>query len=112
MQMFENNFVLWGWDITYESNRAKLQASVNNCLGPTAAMSLRNIPVERLPALVFIMKIRSSTEVFSVVHGKCFSLISLKLLLLCCFLYPYKIDRHTSSAFSLLSSLVLFTDIL
>ncbi|KAJ8978930.1 hypothetical protein NQ317_002991 [Molorchus minor] len=69
MQMFENNFILWGWDITFESNRTKLQQTVNNCLGSTAAMSLRNIPVDRLPAIVLIMKIRSTTEIFNVVHG-------------------------------------------
>lgn len=69
MQMFENNFVLWGWDITFESNRSKLLASVTNALGPTAAVSLRNIPIDRLPAIVLIMKIRSSTDIFSVVHG-------------------------------------------
>ncbi|KAJ8924534.1 hypothetical protein NQ315_007332 [Exocentrus adspersus] len=69
MQMFENNFVLWGWDITFESNRTKLQQSVNNCLGSTAAMSLRNIPVDRLPAIVLIMKIRSTTEIFNVING-------------------------------------------
>ncbi|KAJ8928857.1 hypothetical protein NQ314_018514 [Rhamnusium bicolor] len=69
MQMFENNFILWGWDITFESNRAKLQQAVNTCLGSTAAMSLRNIPVDRLPAIVLIMKIRSTTEIFNVVHG-------------------------------------------
>nr|CAH7718761.1 unnamed protein product [Callosobruchus chinensis] len=69
MQTFENNFVLWGWDITFESNRQKLQQSVNGCLGSTAAMSLRNIPVDRLPALVLIMRIRSSTEIFNVIYG-------------------------------------------
>lgn len=70
MEMFENNFILWGWDITFESNRTKLQNSVNNTLGSTAAMSLRNIPIDRLPAIVLIMRIRSTTEIFSVVHGK------------------------------------------
>ncbi|CAH1169526.1 unnamed protein product [Phaedon cochleariae] len=69
MQMFETNFVLWGWDITFESNRTKLQQSVNNTLGPTAAMSLRNIPVDRLPVIFLIMKIRSTTEIFNVVYG-------------------------------------------
>lgn len=69
MQLFENNFILWGWDLTFESNRAKLQQSVNDSLGSMAAMSLRMIPVDRLPALVLIMKIRSSTDIFSVVHG-------------------------------------------
>lgn len=69
MQLFEQNFVLWGWDLTFESNRAKLQQSVNSCLGSVAAMSLRMIPVDRLPAIVIIMKIRSSTEIYTVIHG-------------------------------------------
>ncbi|XP_050513741.1 FAS-associated factor 1 [Diabrotica virgifera virgifera] len=69
MQMFENNFVLWGWDITFESNRRRLQQSVTTSLGATAAMSLRNIPVDRLPVIILITKIRSTIEIFSVVYG-------------------------------------------
>ncbi|CAG9857934.1 unnamed protein product [Phyllotreta striolata] len=69
MQMFENNFILWGWDITFESNRRKLQQSVTTSLGATAAMSLRNIPVDRLPVIILITKIRSTIEIFSVVYG-------------------------------------------
>ena len=72
MQMFETNFILWGWDLTFESNRTRLQTYVNNALGATAAMSLRNIPVDRLPALVLIMRIRSSTDIFNIIHGKMF----------------------------------------
>ncbi|KAF2904052.1 hypothetical protein ILUMI_02149 [Ignelater luminosus] len=69
IQTLETNFILWGWDLTFESNRTALQNSVNRCLGPTAALSLRNIPIDRLPAIIIIMRIRSSTDVFSVVHG-------------------------------------------
>ncbi|CAH1113595.1 unnamed protein product [Psylliodes chrysocephalus] len=69
MQMFENNFILWGWDITFESNRRRLQLSVTTSLGTTAAMSLRNIPVDRLPVIILITKIRSTIEIFSVVYG-------------------------------------------
>lgn len=69
IQTIEANFILWGWDLTFESNRTRLQNSVNRCLGSTAAVSLRNIPVDRLPAIILIMRIRSSTDVFSVIHG-------------------------------------------
>lgn len=69
IQTLEANFILWGWDLTFECNRTRLQNSVNQCLGSTAAVSLRNIPVDRLPAIIIIMRIRSSTDVFSVVHG-------------------------------------------
>lgn len=69
MQIIEKNFILWGWDITFESNRQKFHAAMANCLGPIAPLSLRSIPVDRLPAIVLIMKIRSSTEVFNVING-------------------------------------------
>lgn len=69
MQLFEQNFILWGWDLTFESNRTKLQQAVNNSLGSVAAMSLRMIAVDKLPAIVIIMKIRSSTDIYTVIHG-------------------------------------------
>lgn len=69
MQLIERNFVFWGWDLTYETNRARLQTSVNNCLGSTAALSLRDIAVDRLPAIIIIMKIRSSTDILNVIYG-------------------------------------------
>lgn len=69
MQLIERNFVLWGWDLTFETNRTRLQNSVNNCLGSTAALSLRDIAVDRLPAIIIIMKIRSSTDILNVIYG-------------------------------------------
>lgn len=68
-QLLSANFVLWGWDVTFESNRAKLQQAVGGCLGPLAATSLKTIPVDRLPAIVIVMKMRSVTDVFTVVYG-------------------------------------------
>ncbi|XP_022921054.1 FAS-associated factor 1 [Onthophagus taurus] len=69
MQVIERNFVFWGWDLTFESNRTRLQNSVSNCMGATAAMSLRDIPVDKLPAIIIIMKVRSSTDIYSVIYG-------------------------------------------
>jgi hypothetical protein len=43
--------------------------SVTRTLGSVAAMTIRNIEVERLPALLVIMRMRSATEIFTVVHG-------------------------------------------
>lgn len=68
-QLLSANFVLWGWDVTFESNRAKLQQNVGGCLGPLAATNIKTIPVDRLPAIVIVMKIRSVTDVFSYVYG-------------------------------------------
>lgn len=69
MQMLENSFILWGWDISFESNKARFQAAINRTLGSVAAMATRSIPVEKLPAIIIIMKVRSSTDIYSVIYG-------------------------------------------
>ncbi|XP_054278521.1 FAS-associated factor 1 [Macrosteles quadrilineatus] len=69
LQLLATNFVVWGWDLTFESNKQKFLASLTRTLGPMAAVTVRNIEVERLPALLLIMRMRSATEIFSAVHG-------------------------------------------
>ncbi|KDR09433.1 FAS-associated factor 1 [Zootermopsis nevadensis] len=69
LQCLNNHFVVWGWDLTHESNKLKFLGSVTRTLGSVAAMTIRNIEVERLPALLIIMRMRSATEVFTIVHG-------------------------------------------
>lgn len=46
-----------------------LLASISNSLGPVASMTVRSIPVERLPSLIIIMRVRSNTEIYSVING-------------------------------------------
>lgn len=74
MQIIENNFVFWGWDLTFQNNRNKLQNSVNKIFGPMANQnfmhSLWNIPTHKLPAIVIITKVRSSIDIFNIVYGK------------------------------------------
>uniref|UniRef100_A0A1B6DVE3 UBX domain-containing protein n=1 Tax=Clastoptera arizonana TaxID=38151 RepID=A0A1B6DVE3_9HEMI len=69
LQCLATNFVVWGWDLTHESNKNKFLASLSRCLGTMAALTVRNIEVERLPALLIIMRMRSTTEIFTAVHG-------------------------------------------
>ncbi|KAJ4448215.1 hypothetical protein ANN_10229 [Periplaneta americana] len=69
LQCLNNHFVVWGWDLTHESNKLKFLGSATRTLGSVAAMTIRNIEVERLPALLIIMRMRSATEIFTVVHG-------------------------------------------
>lgn len=70
MQMLESNFVLWGWDLTYDTNRVRLLNSMTRTLGSVAAVTVRNIPTDKLPAIILIMKIRSSTNIYSVIYGE------------------------------------------
>ncbi|XP_015178994.1 PREDICTED: FAS-associated factor 1 isoform X1 [Polistes dominula] len=69
LQLLSANFIVWGWDITYESNKQKFLTSVNQTLGSVAALTVRNIDVDTLPALMIIMRSRSNTEIFTIVHG-------------------------------------------
>ncbi|GBP57236.1 FAS-associated factor 1 [Eumeta japonica] len=69
LQTLAANFVVYGWDLTYPDNKNMLLTSIATALGPVASMTVRSIPVERLPALVIIMRVRSNTEIYSVING-------------------------------------------
>lgn len=69
LQTFEASFVVWGWDMTNEANKNKLLTSIASNLGPVATMTIRNIAVEKYPVLILIMRMRSATEIFNVIHG-------------------------------------------
>ena len=69
LQVLSANFIVWGWDITYESNKQRFLLSVKQTLGSVAALAMKNIDVDTLPVLVIIMRTRSNTEIFTTVHG-------------------------------------------
>ncbi|CAH2042119.1 unnamed protein product, partial [Iphiclides podalirius] len=69
LQTLAANFVVYGWDMTHPSNNNLLLTSIATALGPVASMTIRSIPVDRLPALVIIMRVRSNTEIYSVING-------------------------------------------
>lgn len=69
LQVLSANFIVWGWDITFESNKQKFLSSVKQTLGSFATLAMENIDVDTLPALVIIMRARSITEMFTVIHA-------------------------------------------
>ncbi|KAK9496792.1 hypothetical protein O3M35_012985 [Rhynocoris fuscipes] len=69
LQMFTNNFVLWGWDLTNTENRNMFLASALKSLGGPVADTVRKITVTELPALLIIIRSRSNTELFNVING-------------------------------------------
>lgn len=69
LQCLSNHFVVWGWDLTHESNKQKFLSSVSKALGSVAAMTIRSIDVDTLPVLIIIMRMRSTTDIYTVVHG-------------------------------------------
>lgn len=69
MQTLEHNFILYGWDLTFESNKNLFLSSLSACAGATALITVRNTSINRLPAILIIGKSRSVCEVLSVIYG-------------------------------------------
>ncbi|XP_017881622.1 FAS-associated factor 1 isoform X1 [Ceratina calcarata] len=69
LQVLSANFIVWGWDITFESNRQRFLSSVKQTLGSSAMLAIHDINFDTLPALVIIMRTRSNTEMFTVIHA-------------------------------------------
>lgn len=63
------NFITWAWDITHDSNKASLLGTFSQNFGVGAASTIRNIPLDHLPALMVITKVRSTAEVLTVIPG-------------------------------------------
>ncbi|RXG58038.1 FAS-associated factor 1 [Armadillidium vulgare] len=63
------NFVIWGWDITHESNKNTLLKIISTNLGSLAANTVRGYSVDKLPALLIINRSRGSSEILTVIHG-------------------------------------------
>ncbi|CAF4808612.1 unnamed protein product [Pieris macdunnoughi] len=69
LQTLSANFIVYGWDLTYPDNMNLLLTSVTNALDLVASRTIRRIPIDRLPALIIIMRLRSNTEIYSVING-------------------------------------------
>lgn len=72
IQTFKVKFVLYGWDMTYESNKDMFLSSLTACISSNASLTARNIKLDKLPAIMLVGKSRqlgSNCEVLSVIHG-------------------------------------------
>ncbi|EDW85524.1 uncharacterized protein Dwil_GK23123 [Drosophila willistoni] len=72
IQTFRENFVLFGWDMTYESNKDMFLSSLTACISSNASLTARNIKLDKMPAIMLVGKTRQlgrHCEVLSVIHG-------------------------------------------
>lgn len=64
-----NNFVTWAWDLSLETNNARLITLAKRHFGSIASTQIRNYRPDQLPVLYIISRSRSSNEVVDVIHG-------------------------------------------
>ncbi|XP_011867105.1 PREDICTED: FAS-associated factor 1 isoform X1 [Vollenhovia emeryi] len=69
LQLLSANFIVWGWDFTHESNKQRFLYSITQTLGTVGSLAVSSIDVDTLPILMIIMRSRSNTEIFTIVHG-------------------------------------------
>merc|ERR1712223_1093459 len=63
------NFVSFGWDLTFSSNKTRAVDMITKHFGSVAASTLKNMDIERLPMLAIIQKLRGSVEINQIIHG-------------------------------------------
>ena len=67
--MLIESFTIWGWDLTYSSNKQRFLDMVGRHFGSVASSTVRNFGIEKLPLVILIAKMRGSMEIFQVIHG-------------------------------------------
>lgn len=69
MKMLNENYVLYGWDLTCESNKNMFLSSLTACVTDSASLQIRQLPTSQFPIIMIIRKHRSVSEVADVIHG-------------------------------------------
>ena len=69
VNFLSSNFLTWAWDVTFETNRARLINMATRHFGSVAASQIRNYGSDQLPALLLITRSRATNEVVDVIPG-------------------------------------------
>ncbi|XP_040563996.1 FAS-associated factor 1 isoform X2 [Lepeophtheirus salmonis] len=70
VQFLNANFISFGWDLTNISNRVRATEMITREFGSVASLTVRNLDVERFPILALVYRLRGTTEIFKMIHGK------------------------------------------
>ena len=65
----QENFVTWGWDLTYTSNKQRLLDMIARHFGSVASSTFKNFSIEKLPLVILVAKLRGNLEIFQIIHG-------------------------------------------
>ena len=66
MGLLSQNFVTWGWDLTYSSNKQRLLDMISRHFGSVASATIRNFSIEKLPLVILVAKLKGNMEIIQV----------------------------------------------
>ncbi|KAK7591071.1 hypothetical protein V9T40_002684 [Parthenolecanium corni] len=69
LQYLSDHFIIWGWDVTLEKNKAFLMHTIQTVLGREVAFTVRSTKTEKYPLILIINRVRRNTELLRVIHG-------------------------------------------
>merc|ERR1712096_53395 len=69
LALLNENFVTWGWDLTYTSNKQRLLDMIARHFGSVASSTFKNFSIEKLPLVILVAKLRGNLEIFQIIHG-------------------------------------------
>ena len=64
--LLSQNFVTWGWDLTYSSNKQRLLDMISRHFGSVASATIRNFSIEKLPLVILVAKLKGNMEIIQV----------------------------------------------
>merc|ERR1719305_323770 len=67
--LLSQNFVTWGWDLTYSTNKQRLLDMISRHFGSVASATIRNFSIEKLPLVILVAKLKGNMEIIQVIHG-------------------------------------------
>jgi len=69
VSFLDENFICFGWDLTFQSNRSRAVNMITKHFGSVAASSVKALEIERLPMIALIYRLRGTTEIFQMIEG-------------------------------------------
>lgn len=69
IKLLNENYILFGWDLTCESNKNMFLSSLTACVTDSASLQIRNLSINQFPIIIIIRKQRSVCEVADIIHG-------------------------------------------
>ncbi|CRL04435.1 CLUMA_CG017520, isoform A [Clunio marinus] len=69
IKQLNDNYIIYGWDLTCESNKNMFLSSLTACVADSASLQIRGTPINQLPIIMIIRKYRATCEVADIIHG-------------------------------------------
>ncbi|CAF1053553.1 unnamed protein product, partial [Didymodactylos carnosus] len=69
VEYLANNYVLWAWDLTFDSNRIKLIELLKSHVGTTCALRVQSMNKESFPLILIITRHRGNMELINIIEG-------------------------------------------